>query len=146
MPAPPPNGVSSTTRPLSVVWSRGLSVRSSCPAASAFCTWRCPRNHPNQSGNRVTTSSCTEEPRVHFDAPGLEVDALDRVLDQRDEDDGVELEDFARGQRNQTNDVTEGVRAVGDVAALEVLREVLVVLELGILDLDLELATAQSLR
>ena len=58
LPAPPPNGVSSTTRPLSGECSRGLSVRSSCPAATALRTWRCSRNHPNHSGNSVTTSIC----------------------------------------------------------------------------------------
>src|SRR5919202_1988294 len=59
MPAPPPNGVSSTWPPLSGVWSRGFSVRTSWPAASAFATWRWARNHSNHSGNSVTTSSCT---------------------------------------------------------------------------------------
>ena len=58
IPAPPPNGVSSTWPPLSGVWSRGLSVRSSWPPALALRTWRWVRNHSNHSGNSVTTSSC----------------------------------------------------------------------------------------
>src|SRR3954451_19768801 len=62
IPAPPPNGVSSPWPRLSGVCSRRSSVRSSCPAASAFVTWRWERNQSNQSGNRVTTSSRSRSP------------------------------------------------------------------------------------
>src|SRR5918997_3832226 len=92
MPAPPPYGVSSTTLPESVVWSRGFSVRSSCPASAALRTWRCVRNHSNHSGKSVTTSSCTEEPPVDVDPLGLDVDRPDAVADERDEQPGIELE------------------------------------------------------
>src|SRR3712207_4201464 len=96
IPAPPPNGVSSTTLPLSVVWSRGLSVRTSWPAASALRTWRCVRNHSNHSGNSVTTSSCIQELRVDLDALLRDVDRANGVADERDEQPGVQLEDVAR--------------------------------------------------
>src|SRR3712207_2282417 len=129
IPAPPPSGVSSTTLPLSVVWSRGLSARSSWPASSALRTWRWPRNHSNHSGNSVTTSSCTEEPRVDVDPLGLDVHGADRVADHRHEQPGVELERLARRQRHEPHDDAELVRAVGHRAALEVLGEVLVLVE-----------------
>src|SRR3954465_6759339 len=93
IPAPPPNGVSSTTLPLSVEWSRGLSVRSSWPPSSALRTWRTPRNQSNHSGNSVTTSICkAQEPPVHGNQLRLDVDALDRVADERDERPVLELE------------------------------------------------------
>src|SRR4051812_42585592 len=70
MPAPPPNGVSSTWPPLSGLWSRGFSVRTSCPPASALATWRWARNHSNHSGKSVTTSSCIVSlPRARTPAP-----------------------------------------------------------------------------
>src|SRR3712207_2588000 len=97
IPAPPPNGVSSTTLPLSVEWSRGLSVRSSCPRSNALRTWRTPRNQSNHSGNSVTTSICkAQEPPVHRDHLRLDVDLLDRVADERDQRPVAQLEQLAR--------------------------------------------------
>src|SRR4051794_17587643 len=101
MPAPPPYGVSSTTRPESVVWSRGFSVRSSWPASVALRMWRWLRNQPNHSGKSVTTSSCTEEPLVDVDALRGDVDRAHAVAHERDERAVVELERLARGQADE---------------------------------------------
>src|SRR5688500_3166019 len=129
IPAPPPNGVSSSTRPLSVVWSRGLSVRSSCPRASALLTWRWVRNHSNHSGKRVTTSSCTQELPVHGDRAPLDVDPQDRVAHHRDQLAGVELERLARRQRDEPHDRPEHALAGDRAAADQVLGPVLVLAE-----------------
>src|SRR3954449_5245223 len=99
IPAPPPNGVSSTCPPLSGVCSRGFSARSSWPPPSALATWRCERNHSNHSGKRVTTSSCTsaglargrrrglaQERHVDVDHLRHHVDTPDGVAHERDEE------------------------------------------------------------
>src|SRR3954471_4352481 len=112
IPAPPPNGVSSTWPPLSGVWSRGFSARTSWPPAIALATWRCERNHSNHSGKSVTTSSCTsaglggvrrrrgggvagarprgrgvaEERHVDVDQLCVHVDPAHRVANERDEE------------------------------------------------------------
>src|SRR3954451_24401537 len=62
MPAPPPNGGSSTWPHFSGVDARTSTASNRCPAASAFVTWRWERNQSNQSGNRVTTSSRSRSP------------------------------------------------------------------------------------
>ena len=67
IPAPPPNGVSSTAPPLSGVVARGSTASNVCPSASALATWRCPRNQSNHPGNSVKTSISTQEPHVHVD-------------------------------------------------------------------------------
>src|SRR5690349_9683481 len=110
IPAPPPNGVSSTTLPDSVVWSRGLSVRSSCPASSALRTCRWPRNQSNHSGNKVTTSSCTEEPPIDLDPLRGHVDRLHAVAHERDERPVVELQRLARRQREHARHDADDVR------------------------------------
>src|SRR3954452_19609394 len=112
IPAPPPNGVWSPWPRLSGVCSRGFSVRSSWPPASALATWRWERNHSNHSGKSVTTSSCisagsaaarlgcvaaggrarerrrriAQERHVHVDDLRVHVDHPDRVADERDEE------------------------------------------------------------
>src|SRR4051794_241154 len=150
IPAPPPNGVSSTWPPLSGVCSRGFSARSSCPPASALATWRCERNHSNHSGNRVTTSSCTsarrparrrrrgvpQERHVHIDDLRLDVDEPDRVADQRDEERLLvaragHLERLARRQRDEPRDDAQLALTIDDAAAHEVLGPPLVLLEGG---------------
>src|SRR3954469_11318786 len=144
IPAPPPNGVSSTWPPLSGVCSRGFSARRSWPPESALATWRWARNHSNHSGNSVTTSSCTsarlgggrvggaggrrgrprrrgisEERNVDVDHLRLDVDAPDRVADERDEERLLgaragPLESLARRQRDEPRDVPELEVAVDD--------------------------------
>src|SRR5256885_1533142 len=59
MPAPPPNGVSSTCPPVSGVWSRKLISRRREPAASALRTCRWLSNQSNHSGNSVKMSIST---------------------------------------------------------------------------------------
>ena len=56
IPAPPPNGVSSTWPQFSGVVRAESTVSSVCPSASAFDTCRCSRNHSNHCGNSVKTS------------------------------------------------------------------------------------------
>src|SRR3954469_15525435 len=145
IPAPPPNGVSSTCPPLSDVWSRGFSVRTSWPPASALATWRWARNHSNHSGNSVTTSSCmsaglagerrcgvAQERHVDVDDLGLDVDAAHRIADERDEEllaAPGHLERLAGRQRDEPPDAPELAVAVDDAAAHEVLGPPLVVLE-----------------
>src|SRR3954471_19601864 len=125
IPAPPPNGVSSTWPPLSGVCSGGFSARSSCPPARALATWRCERNHSNHSGKSVTTSSCTsagparrrrrrlpQERHVDVDDLRRHVDAPDGVAHERDEERLVlvgagHLERLARRQRDESRDVPE---------------------------------------
>src|SRR3954454_19735281 len=147
IPAPPPNGVSSTCPPLSGVCSRGFSARSSWPPPSALATWRCERNDSNHSGKRVTTSSCTsaglarrrrrglaKERHVDVDHLRHHVDTPDGVAHERDEEGLVlvvagHLERLARWQRHEPRDVPELARAVDDAAALEVLGPPLILLE-----------------
>src|SRR3954453_20345235 len=141
MPAPPPNGVSSTWPPVSGVWRRGSSVRISWPCSSALRTWRCERNQSNHSGKSVTTSSCivsgplalvqSEEARVDLDAPGRRVHRRDRVLHQRHELTALELEEVARRVREQARHAAQ-LAAVGhDGASHQVVGPVLVLLERG---------------
>src|SRR4051794_16676060 len=119
MPAPPPNGVSSTAPPLSVVVARGSTHSSEWPSASALVTWRCPRYQSNQCGNSVKTSASIDEPQVDVDPARLQVDGADRVADQRDQP-VPHLERLARGQRDHALDHADLELAVDDEAALEV--------------------------
>src|SRR4051812_49204724 len=128
IPAPPPNGVSSTCPPLSGVNSRGLNVRSSWPCCVALRTWRWVRNQSNHSGNSVRTSSCTrlllaQERQVDVDRAALHVDVAHRVGDQRDQQLALaaDLEHLARRVRQQPLDHADLALAVDDAAALEVL-------------------------
>ena len=124
MPAPPPNGVSSTCPPLSGVCSRKLTQLKREPAASTLATWRCAENHSNHSGNSVKTSisiialalgrradarqaARAEEVDVDVDAARRGIDLADRVCDHRHEQRlaarrrASHLERLARGQLDQ---------------------------------------------
>src|SRR5215216_4337547 len=85
MPAPPPNGVSSTAPPLSGVVARGSTHSKALPSASAFATWRWPRYQSNHCGNSVKTSTSIDEAQVDVDPPGLQVHGPDRVAHERDQ-------------------------------------------------------------
>src|SRR5690242_11035560 len=85
IPAPPPNGVSSTWPHLSGVSWRKSIASIACPSASAFSTCRWVRNHSNHCGNSVKTSAFTEEAEVDVDAPGVEIDGADAVAHERHE-------------------------------------------------------------
>src|SRR6478672_9021771 len=140
IPAPPPNGVSSTWPPLSGVCSRGLSARTSWPPAIALATWRCERNQSNHSGKSVTTSSCissaclgalgdegahglghgvAEEGEVHVDELRRDVHAADSVADQRDEERrrGRSLAGAAREGSRTARAGTDRARTAGAGAA-----------------------------
>src|SRR4051812_43334380 len=99
MPAPPPNGVSSTAPPLNGVVARGSMHCTVCPSASALATCRWRRNQSNQDGNRVKTSMSTQELHVHVDATGVDVDRADRVAHERDQQ-LADLQRLAGGQRD----------------------------------------------
>src|SRR3954451_500397 len=86
IPAPPPNGVSSTAAPESGVVARGSMHSSECPSASALATCRWPRNQSNQPGNSVKTSASIDEPHVDVDHACLHVDGPDRIAHHGDED------------------------------------------------------------
>ena len=63
IPAPPPNGVSSTWPPLSERVLAGVERAQLVAVRRARCaTWRWPPNHSNHSGNSVKTSSCIRPP------------------------------------------------------------------------------------
>src|SRR3954463_2849789 len=91
IPAPPPNGVSSTCPPVSGVKSRGLTQVIDDPASTTLRTWRCSRNQSNHGGKRVKTSmsirssALAEEGEVDVDDARLDVDRADRVVDERHE-------------------------------------------------------------
>src|SRR3954465_14396247 len=85
IPAPPPNGVSSTAPPLSGVVALGSMQSSECPSARALATCRWPRNQSNQPGNSVKTSASIDEPHVDVDHAAGDVHRADRVAHHRDE-------------------------------------------------------------
>src|SRR3954447_22157256 len=103
IPAPPPNGVSSTWRHFSGVVSGKSTASTECPSASAFSTCRCVRNQSNHCGKSVKTSAFTEEAQVDVDPPRLDVDRADAVLHERDHQlravGPVDLEHLHAGQR-----------------------------------------------
>src|SRR3954468_23582589 len=85
IPAPPPNGVSSTWPHFSGVEARTSTASTACPSASAFSTWRCVRNQSNHCGNSVKTSTFTEKAQVDVDPALLDVDRADAVAHERDQ-------------------------------------------------------------
>src|SRR3954447_23049511 len=85
IPAPPPNGVSSTCPHFKGVEARKSTVSTACPSRRAFSTWRCVRNHSNHCGNSVKTSALTEEAQVDVDRARAHVDRADAVARQRDQ-------------------------------------------------------------
>src|SRR4051794_23923321 len=157
MPAPPPNGVSSTWRALSGEWSRGFSARTSWPAATALRMWRWLANHSNQSGKSVMTSSCTsgrrsrsgarvavgrevvgqrvpEVAEVDVDDAATDVDAPHAVAHERHQHGRAsfaprDLERLARRQRHELRDDADRAVAVDDAQADEVLGVPLVLVE-----------------
>src|SRR4051794_39164307 len=121
MPAPPPNGVSSTAPPLSGVVARGSTHSNVLPSASALATCRCPRDQSNQPGNSVKTSTSIDEPQIDVDAPSLQVHGADRVAPHRDQP-VADLQRLARGQGDHPLDHTGLALAGRDDAALQVAR------------------------
>src|SRR5690242_19732285 len=102
IPAPPPNGVSSTCPHFNGVAARKSNASTEWPSASAFSTCRWVRNHSNHCGNSVKTSALTEEPEVDVDPPRLEIHRPDAVAHQRHEQlgavDAIDLEHLDRRQ------------------------------------------------
>src|SRR3954454_2069026 len=124
IPAPPPNGVSSTAPPLNGVVARGSTHSSECPSASALATCRWPRNQSNHPGNRVKTSTSIDEAHVDVDHAPFDVHRADRVAHERDQR-VADLERLARRQRDHPRDDPNLARAVDHAAADEVVRPVL---------------------
>src|SRR3954453_19299369 len=124
IPAPPPNGVSSTCPHFSCVAARKSTASSSCPSAIAFSTCRCVRNHSNHCGNSVKTSAFTEEAQVDLDPPGLEVDRAEAVAHERHEQlravGPVDLEHLDARQRAHAAHEADDQVTVEDRAPLEV--------------------------
>src|SRR3954449_1397173 len=106
MPAPPPNGASSTCPQFRGVDARKSTVSTECPSASAFSTCRWVRNQSNHCGKSVKTSAFTQEAHVDVDAAGVDVDRADAVAHHRHEQLGpvgaVDLEHLDRRQRAHT--------------------------------------------
>src|SRR5215217_7112 len=119
MPAPPPNGVSSTAPPPSGVVARGSMHSNELPSARALATCRWVRYQSNHRGNSVKTSTSIHEAQVDVDPPPLQVHGADRVAHERDQP-IADLERLARGQRDHPLHDADLAVAVGDAAALEV--------------------------
>src|ERR1700754_4209288 len=108
------------------------------PSAIALATWRCSRNHANHWGKSVKTSISTgslpEEGEVDVDAPPGDVDGADGVVHERDEQVAAaagagDLEHLAGRQLEHAPDLPDDALAVGDRAALELVRPVGAVVE-----------------
>src|SRR3954465_8833674 len=111
IPAPPPNGVSSTDPPDSGVVARGSTQSRVWPSASAFATCRWPRNQSNQPGNSVKTSTSIDEPHVDVDHAPADVDRADRVPHERNQP-LSHLERLARRKRDHPRHHSHLARAV----------------------------------
>src|SRR4051794_15789464 len=124
MPAPPPNGVSSTCPHFSGVLSRKSTASMLLPSRTAFSTWRCVRNHSNHCGNSVKTSALTEEAQVDVDPARLDVDRADAVTHQRHQQlravHAVYLEDLDGRQCAHLTHEADLQLAVDDEAAFEI--------------------------
>src|SRR5581483_3976525 len=143
IPAPPPNGVSSTWPPPSGEWARMSRHSSVLPAASALRTWRWSRNHWNHSGKSVKTSisicarrsPLAEEGEVDLDPPCVHVDAPDRVPDHWHQQlaavAATDLEHLAGGQPAQRADHADGQLAIEHRAPLQVAPPPFVLLQRG---------------
>src|SRR3954470_2386035 len=145
IPAPPPNGVSSTWPHFSGVEERTSTVSTEWPSASAFSTCRWVRNQSNHCGNSVKTSAFTEESEVDVDAPGDDIDRADAVADERHEQfapvRAVDLQDLHGRQRAHPADEPHVGGAVDDRAPFEVGGPVLVVGEHRVVARDHEFET-----
>src|SRR3954452_6733189 len=126
IPAPPPNGVSSTWPHFRGVEARKSTASTEWPSASAFSTCRWVRNHSNHCGNNVKTSAFTEEPEIDVDPARLEVHGADAVAHERHEQlapvDAVDFQHLDRRQRAHLAHEADLDRAVDDETALEVRR------------------------
>src|SRR5918998_5834499 len=133
IPAPPPNGVSSTCPHFSGVEARKSTASTVCPSASAFSTCRWVRNQSNQCGNSVKTSAFTQELQVDVDPARLDVDRADAVAHQRHEQlravDAVHLEHLDARQRAHAPHEADSDVAGHDRATLEVTRPELALFE-----------------
>src|SRR5215207_6980549 len=147
MPAPPPNGASSTCPQLRGVEARKSTASTECPSASAFSTCRCVRNQSNHCGNSVKTSAFTEEAQVDVDPAGLDVDRADAVAHQRHEQlravEPVDLEHLDARQRAHAPHEPDRELTVEDAAALEVAGPELALLEHVVRPRDGQLGAAQ---
>src|SRR5215217_7873719 len=128
IPAPPPNGVSSTAPPLRVVVARGSTHSSVCPSARALVTCRWPRYQSNHCGNSVKTSASIDESEVDVDPAALDVHGADRVAHQGDQA-VPDLQRLARRQGEHPLHHPDLGLAVHHEAALEVARPELALLE-----------------
>src|SRR3954469_3595556 len=150
IPAPPPNGVSSTWPHFRGVEERGSTASTEWPRARAFSTWRCVRNQSNHWGNSVKTSAFTEKAQVDVDPAALEVDRADAVADHRHEQLGavgtVDLEHLDAGERAHAPHEAHRDVGVEDRAALEVAGPELALREHLVRARDGELGAAQSER
>src|SRR3954451_3569657 len=150
IPAPPPNGVSSTWPHFKGVDARKSKAETSWPRASAFCTWRWVMNHSNHCGNSVKTSAFTEEAQIDVDAARRDVDRAHAVAHQRHEQlravGPVDLESRHARQRAHLAHVADFQVAVDDQAAFEVRGPELVVVEHRVVARDGQLETPQRLR
>src|SRR3954454_15046924 len=121
MPAPPPNGASSTCPQFRGVDARKSTVSTECPSANAFSTCRCVRNQSNHCGNSVKTSAFTEEAQIDVDAARGHVDRAHAVAHQGHEQfaavGAVDLEHLDARQRAHAPDVADLDRAVDHQAA-----------------------------
>src|SRR5215218_8219028 len=145
IPAPPPNGVSSTAPPLSGVVARGSTHSNVLPSASTLATWRCVRYQSNQPGNSVKTSTSIHEPQVDVDAAPFEVHGADGVAHERDQP-VADLERLTGRERDHPLDDADLPLAVRDTTALQVARPELALLKRRRLRLrHAELRAAQRL-
>src|SRR5918995_2602012 len=128
IPAPPPNGVSSTAPPLSGVVARGSTHANVLPSASALATCRWPRYQSNQLGNRVKTSTSIDEAQVDVDPPRLDVHGPDRVAHHGDQP-VADLQRLAGRERDHPLDHADLARPVRDDAARQIARPELALLQ-----------------
>src|SRR3954470_4928660 len=133
IPAPPPNGVSSTCPHFNGVEARRSTASTEWPRVSAFSTCRWVRNQSNQCGKSVKTSAFTEEVQVDVDPAGLEVHGADAVAHHRDQQFGtvgaIDLQHLDGGKRAHPPHEADNHVAVDDGTPGQVRGPVLVLLQ-----------------
>src|SRR3954454_23478808 len=133
IPAPPPNGVSSTCPHLNGVDARKSTASTEWPRLKAFSTCRWVRNQSNQCGNSVKTSAFTEEAQVDVDPARLDVHRADAVAHHRHEElravGAVDLQHLDGRQRAHPPHEPDDQIATDHGAAGEIGRPVLVRLQ-----------------
>src|SRR3954451_4974607 len=148
IPAPPPNGVSSTCPHLNGVDARKSTASTEWPRLKAFSTCRWVRNQSNQCGNSVKTSAFTEEAQVDVDPARLDVDRADAVAHHRDQQLGtvgaIDLEHLDRRECAHPAHETDDHVAVDDRAAGQIRGPVLVLLKGSFRARDGQLVPAQG--